>query len=263
MSSNSTQQIEENAMLRPAGRRVNPDSIGTLRFTIAGAIILAGTSFLVSFAGLTSIAVWTGIPAWMGWALPVFIDMAIIVYAMAILIHRSRGEKTTASWVSLTGFTLVSVFANGAHALSVPQSEQWHAIVGAVLAALAPIAVFSAVEELGRLVIDQAPTKQAKKVAKRNAAASPTTVSPRVPPPQLYLPLVSPSNVTAITTASISVDPDLASWAATQPTSAITAVAIGKLLGVSSRTGQKRLNDLRVFHPEVFRADPQQKAVDA
>lgn len=257
MSENSTSVSEENAMLRPAGRRVNPDSIGTLRFTIAGAVILAATSFLVSFAGLTSIAVWAGIPAWMGWALPVFIDMAIIVYAMAILIHRSRGEKTTASWISLTGFTAVSVFANGAHALSVPQTEQWHAIVGAVLAALAPVAVFSAVEELGRLVIDQAPRKRAKKAAKVNTRIAPI-VTAQLPLLPVAVPSRLTSNVTAIAGNGRGVDQALIEWAATQSPEDITAVAIAARLNVSPRTGFNRLTALRSNHPELF---PDQTAV--
>lgn len=139
----------------PRSQRINPDSIQALWFTVGLVGFLVATSFMVSFAGLTEVAAWVGLPVWMRWTVPAFIDVAILAYSLAVLIHRSRGEKTWPSWVSLGLFTCVSVIANAAHALSVEHSILWQALIGAGLAALAPIGVFAATEELGRLVVEQ------------------------------------------------------------------------------------------------------------
>lgn len=136
-------------------RRINPDSIQTLWFTVGIVGILAATSFMVSFAGLTEVAKWVGVPHWMSWTVPAFIDLSIIAYSLAVLVHRSRGEATWASWLSLGLFTGVSVIANAAHALSFPHENSWQAWIGAGIAALAPVGVFAATEELGRLAVEQ------------------------------------------------------------------------------------------------------------
>lgn len=138
---------------RGGSDRINPDSIVTLWLTVGLVCFLAVASFMVSFTGLHEVAAWAGLPSWLRWAVPVFIDVAILAYTMAVLIHRHRGERTWASWVSLAGFTLFSVVANGAHALSIPHPDDVQRIIGAAVASMAPVAVFAATEQLGRLVI--------------------------------------------------------------------------------------------------------------
>jgi hypothetical protein len=133
--------------------RINPDSMVTLWLTVGLVCFLAVASFMVSFTGLHEVAAWAGLPVWLRWAVPVFIDVAILAYTMAVLIHRHRGEKTWASWISLAGFTLFSMIANGAHALSIPHPNEVQQIIGAAVASMAPVAVFAATEQLGRLVI--------------------------------------------------------------------------------------------------------------
>lgn len=137
----------------PRVDRINPDSLGALWLTVGLVGFLAVASFMVSFTGLHEVAAWAGLPAWLGWAVPMFIDVAILAYTLAVLIHRHRGEKTWASWLSLAGFTLFSVIANAAHALSIPHPDAGQQIIGAATAAMAPVAVFAATEQLGRLVI--------------------------------------------------------------------------------------------------------------
>jgi hypothetical protein len=133
--------------------RINPDSMATLWLTVGLVGFLAVASFMVSFTGLHEVAAWAGLPIWLRWAVPVFIDVAILAYTLAVLIHRHRGERTWASWISLGGFTVFSMVANAAHALSIPHPDQGQQIIGAAIASLAPVAVFAATEQLGRLVI--------------------------------------------------------------------------------------------------------------
>ncbi|WP_270240264.1 DUF2637 domain-containing protein [Rothia kristinae] len=135
-----------------AGRRINPDSLRTLWFTVALVGVLGLTSFMVSFNGLHDVAAWVGLPWWMRWAVPIFIDIAILAYSMAGVIHRARGEATWPTWLTLGVFTGVSVVANAAHALAKGEGEtsvqSW---IGAAIAALAPLAVFAATEQISRL----------------------------------------------------------------------------------------------------------------
>lgn len=123
-----------------------------LWFTVLLVLLLGVTSFMVSFNGLHDVASWVGLPPWLRWTVPVFIDIAILAYSMAAVIHRARGEAVALTWGTLMVFTLISVFANGAHALTVgggqSAAQSW---IGAAIAAAAPLSVFAATEELSRL----------------------------------------------------------------------------------------------------------------
>lgn len=146
-------------------RRINPDSIGILWVTVVILAFLQLCSFMVSFAGLSEVANWVGIPTWMSWTIPAFIDVSIIGYSLAVLIQRSRGESTRLAWSALLFFTAVSIFTNGAHALSIPQSVEWQGIVGAGVAALSPIGVFMATEVIGQLIIARPDTSKGETLA--------------------------------------------------------------------------------------------------
>ncbi|MFF0973708.1 UNVERIFIED_CONTAM: DUF2637 domain-containing protein, partial [Kocuria sp. CPCC 205295] len=123
--------------------------------------LLGLTSFAVSFRALHDVAAWAGIGPGLQWAVPVFIDGAILTYALAVLVHRSRGESVWPSWTSLAVFTAMSVAANAAHAVAVPQQVWWQTWVGASLAALAPLGVFAATEQMARLVVLRPQDRQA------------------------------------------------------------------------------------------------------
>lgn len=120
--------------------------------TVLLVFMLGLTSFMVSFNGLHDVAGWVGLPTWMRWTVPIFIDIAILAYSMAAVIHRTRGEPVALTWATLAVFTLISVIANGAHALAVGEGQtalqSW---IGAAIAAAAPLSVFAATEELSRL----------------------------------------------------------------------------------------------------------------
>lgn len=146
------QKTEKTVKTTSYNARINPDSKKTLWFTVILIVSLGMTSFLVSFNGLLDVATWVGLPPNLRWAVPVFIDISILAYSMAAVIHKARNESVRATWVSLGVFTFMSVIANAVHALSTGQghtvAQSW---IGAVIAAAAPIAVFAATEELSRL----------------------------------------------------------------------------------------------------------------
>lgn len=145
-----------------ASKRMNPDSRGFIRLIIAGVIVAGLVAFAISFVSLYSVAEWLGLPRWMWWAVPTFIDLAILVYAGLVLVHRSRGEKTGPSWAALGAFTLLSVIANGAHALSHQHDAQWQAYIGVLIAAMVPIAIFVATEQLSRVAIEDLNSRKAE-----------------------------------------------------------------------------------------------------
>lgn len=176
MAENTGNKASATSGGRRGSDRINPDSITTLWLTVGLVCFLAVASFMVSFTGLHEVAAWAGLPVWLRWAVPVFIDVAILAYTMAVLIHRHRGERTWASWVSLAGFTFFSMVANGAHALSIGHPDDVQRIIGAAVAALAPVAVFAATEQLGRLVIRrpvQQPATAAYPVPSRTGSSTP------------------------------------------------------------------------------------------
>jgi hypothetical protein len=160
----------EAGMRAEQNERINPDSHRMLWVTVGLVGFLAITSFAVSFSSLIEVAEWVGLPQWLRWTVPAFIDVAILAYGLAAVIHRSRGESVAATWVSLSVFTAVSVVANALHALSSGSGEtagqQW---IGASIAAMAPIAVLASTEELSRLAFGHS--------ARLNSTALPTKIS--------------------------------------------------------------------------------------
>lgn len=161
--------------------RIDPDTRG-IQWAVVGLVGLLGlTSFAVSFRALHDVAAWAGIGSGLQWAVPVFIDGAILTYALAVLVHRSRGESVWPSWTSLAVFTAMSVAANAAHAVAAPQELWWQTWVGAALAALAPLGVFAATEQMARLVVLRPQDRQ-------------VSVSPVVALPASAAPLESPAD---------------------------------------------------------------------
>lgn len=143
-------------------KRVNPDDARFIRFVVAGVIIAGVVAFAISFSALYQVAEWLGLPPFMWWAVPVFIDLALIVYSASVLVHKARGESTVASWAALGTFTALSVFANGAHAWAAEQEQAWHGIVGTVIAGMVPVAIFVATEQLSRVAVENPESRRAE-----------------------------------------------------------------------------------------------------
>ncbi|NWN87269.1 MAG: DUF2637 domain-containing protein [Micrococcaceae bacterium] len=143
-------------------KRLNPDSGTFIRIVVGGVVVAGLVAFAISFVALYSVAEWLGLPPWMWWAVPVFIDLAILVYAGLVLVHKARGERTWPSWLALGAFTVLSVVANGAHALAHSHETQWQAYIGVLIAAMVPIAIFVATEQLSRVAIQDMHSRKAE-----------------------------------------------------------------------------------------------------
>lgn len=137
------------AARRPA--RINPDTLPVLIVAVVLTTGLAASSFALTFAALLDVAGWANVNPALAWAVPVMLDAAIVVYTLAVLVHRARRERAITEWAALAGFTGVSVVANAAHAGAVP--VEWQAIIGTVVAGLAPVAVLLATHTIARLIV--------------------------------------------------------------------------------------------------------------
>jgi hypothetical protein len=135
---------------RPA--RINPDSLGVLVVAVSITVILAAVSFLMSYSGLVAVAEWAAVPPSLSWAVPVVIDGAILVYTLAALIFRARGEGARLAWASLSLFTGLSVVGNAAHAWDAGAGDE-RAYLGSVIAGLAPVAVLLTTHTIARLIV--------------------------------------------------------------------------------------------------------------
>lgn len=165
--------------------RINPDSRQMLWLAVSLVGFVGAISFMVSFAGLVAVAEWAGLPPAMRWTVPIFIDTAILVYSIAVLVHRSRGEKTWASWLSLGAFTFVSVLANVGHVLLLDQNvDSFKTGIGAIVAGMAPIGVFAATEELGRLAIARPQRRRAEERLVQVGEDRPNPTPPTTPRPE-------------------------------------------------------------------------------
>jgi hypothetical protein len=119
-------------------------------------LLVASASVAVSFTGLIAAAGWAGIPPLLRPALPVVVDASILVFTVAAVVARGRGESTRLAWGSVAAFTAVSVVTNAAHALgdgvSTASSITTY-LLGAFLAGLMPLACFVATHTVVSLVV--------------------------------------------------------------------------------------------------------------
>lgn len=255
-------------------RRINPDSHKMLWIAVGLVGFVGAISFMVSFAGLVAVAEWAGLPPAMRWAVPIFIDAAILVYSIAVLIHRSRGEKTWASWTSLGAFTLVSVLANVGHVLLMPErsTNEFQTLIGALVAGMAPIGVFAATEELGRMAIARPQQRQARDTSPVQVGeCTPNPTPPTTQPDNGTTPIVAALEPVAennesqanpdleTATANVAEVPDRAAEEEriihnllTKHGKDLTAHHIADALGKVLRTGQRKLAKLQKQNPEIF-----------
>lgn len=142
-------------MSRPS--RINPDTRPVLSLAVTVTAALLAVSFLLSYNGLTGVAPRGIAEAGLAWSVPVTVDGAVLVYTLAVLIQRQRGDSARVSWSALGGFTAVSVAANAFHAWDTSGHDA-AGVVGAAIAGLAPVAVLVATHTLADLIIERPAT---------------------------------------------------------------------------------------------------------
>lgn len=132
--------------------RIDPANAGPVWFAIitTGLVVLA--SFVLSFAALSTLASWMALPGYLGFLVPIFIDIAIVVFTYSAIAARAEGERSWRPWMWVALWTTVSSAANGAHAWFYgPQG--YEGIAGAILAALIPIGSLLGTHEIADRII--------------------------------------------------------------------------------------------------------------
>lgn len=159
-------------MTYPKAARISPES----KPIAYGAAVLAGGIYLGAFAssffGQASLARFMLIPEPLHFVVPAVVDLALILFTMATLVRRSRGESTLVTNLATAFWTVVSITANVAHVL-IPAGPyaSWSAgtYAGATFSALMPLAALGASLVVENVLI--APPEDEKAAVKEEAAA--------------------------------------------------------------------------------------------
>lgn len=151
--------------------RISPDRpwVGVAATLLVLIVMLA--SMVFSFAALSSAASWTHNQSWTFPLAAVFLDGAILVFSMSLVVFRWRGQDSTRTLAILIGFTTLSCAINIVHAGS---GWEWNLTLveawgGMVIAGSAPIAALLSAEEVTRLAF-QSPADVPVAVARTAAA---------------------------------------------------------------------------------------------
>src|SRR5688500_18510373 len=134
-------------MTQPKPARISPDR-RPITYCAAGlaAAIYSG-AFVNSFFVQASLAAYNLIPHDLQYVVPAAFDLDLILFTLATLVRKSRGESTVLTNMATGFWTLVSITANIVHVLipAGPQSS-WTAgtFAGAALSALMPLAALGA-----------------------------------------------------------------------------------------------------------------------
>lgn len=199
-----TESLHHPGFTVPRRMTISTESRILLWIALIGAITLSTVTFMLSFAGLHDVAAWANIRPALRWAVPVFIDGAIIVYTVAVLVERGRGQTPWFAWIALVAFTAVSVGANGSHAWAVHESITWQTWVGTLIAALPPLGQLAATHTIARLVVapgyvphpiagEVPPSAPSKATAPVHIAETMTSAASATVPPEPSLDVVAES----------------------------------------------------------------------
>ena len=154
-----------------AGARWNADTITLYRAVNIGVVATAFAAVLISWQGLVYVAAWMKLDGYWTWLLPLAIDLPIVVFTLATLARKARGEGVIFLSVIAYGMTAISSFANFLHVTDAGPVTSLQVGVGASLAALAPILVLLTTEALGLIATkpprEQSPGRRAKVQAAR------------------------------------------------------------------------------------------------
>src|SRR5690625_3168099 len=127
-------------------------------------VALGLAAFAMGVPGLLLVGEWAGLAPRMRWLVPVVLDAGLLIMALAAVVRRARRESATFAMAALGTLTALSVAAQIAHVV-VPARGMitGEVVVGAVIAAVAPLSVFVATHVLLDLAIAPAPAPRRKR----------------------------------------------------------------------------------------------------
>lgn len=169
-------------MTHPKAARISPDS-RPIAYGAAGlATLIYLGAFATSFFGQASLAAHMLIPQQLQYVAPAVVDLALILFTLATLVRKSRGESTLVTNLATGFWTAVSITANIFHVL-IPAGPQasWTAgtFAGAALSALMPLAALGASLVIENVLIARPSHEDIEPV--KAAAAVPVTEANHLP----------------------------------------------------------------------------------
>ncbi|GAA1938202.1 hypothetical protein GCM10009689_18580 [Brevibacterium antiquum] len=179
------------------------------------AVLVAVASFAVSFTGLIAAAGWAGIPRPLRPAVPIVVDLSILVFTVAAVVARARGEGVRLAWSSVGFFTVVSMITNATHALSDGNSTATTLpalVVGSFIASLMPLACLISTHTAVSVAVappqgSNAARRRAERARVDRSATATAEISPAPPVAAMSSPHKSPV-LKAATDSSRPVDVD-------------------------------------------------------
>lgn len=226
--------------------------------TAAGVGLLAMGGFTLSFTALRELAQREfAIAPQLSFIYPLVIDGFIVIATAAAFTMKKRGPRVTwYPWAAMGVFGALSVLGNAAHAIDNPDATfpSWVSALGASVPAVALLIA----SHLLVMMIDGKTQSHGgsrkKATTERPSVAASVELRPRVAE-QPATPVAETVRLHAVEPPIESTEPDglvsrLEALAAQgEP---ITGALIGRLEGVSERTGRRRLAALQESHPELF-----------
>ncbi|BDZ52638.1 hypothetical protein GCM10025867_48790 (plasmid) [Frondihabitans sucicola] len=158
--------------------RISGNSPAIQRVLIVGVAMLYLLASIVSFQGLLAVAPWLHVSPLFAFAIPGFIDLAIVFYKLSELILKSRGQYKAAKKAVFGTFffTGVSAIANGLHVYTQGANGPLVELVGGIfIAVIAPWAVYLAASVLTDVVVKPKPVPSGRTAARKAPAKARAT----------------------------------------------------------------------------------------
>lgn len=176
-----------------AGAAVNPDRLGFFYAVAVAVGVVFLASAVISFNGLYAVGLEQGLHPDLAWVTPIMLDVAILVFTMASLIQRRRGNRgqrifavISVAWVTLTSMGLN--FLHSYYAVGIDTPMQ---IAATFVNTFAPASIFVTTELLVGLVIKPPPAPReprARAAAKPKARKKPSAAKPKAAASSTYEP---------------------------------------------------------------------------
>lgn len=221
-----------------------------LNWTCAtGVFGLAAGGFTLSFSSLQDLAASSGIDPDLAFLWPLVVDGFIVVATFAALALRSGGRAAVwYPWTALVLFSAISVAGNAIHALEA--SDLKVPILVATVVSSVPALALLIASHLLVVMIDGHRREIAKTVRPSEVAAVQGQVVKHPAEAALNMPLAAAS----LRASEVS-DPDAVLARLREHHAAgrqITGAVLAGELGVSERTGRRRLDRFKATFPELF-----------
>jgi hypothetical protein len=248
---------------------LRPESRPLLYAAAAIVAALAAIAFVLSFSALRDLAVAAHVSVELAWLWPLAVDGNIVVNTVAGLLLRPRGRTVTwYPWAALFLFSAVSVVGNGLHATTTSGQLALHPIVAFVVSAIPAVALLQG-SHLFVVMLSAPPSRTETSMAPAGTATR-TMRTPTNGQPANSRGGRGKAKIVAVAAAPFAASEGDASGSrpssrangdlevlrarvdeAAREGQRVTGSDVANWLGVSHRTGRRRLAELLASSPDL------------